>query len=58
MEQVFADTIKAMIDYWMSTTMEDYINIVAALELVAQLVWTLHNRGAPLNEVPHDAYED
>ncbi len=58
MEQVFADTIKAMIDYWMSNAMESYINLIAAFELVAQLVMMLSQRGAPLNEVRADAYDD
>lgn len=58
MEQVFADTIKTMIDYWMSNAMESYINLIASLELVAQLVMLLQQRGAPLNEVHADAYDD
>jgi hypothetical protein len=57
MEQVFADTIKVIID-WIFTMMEDYANLIAALEIVAQLVWMLNTRGAPLNEVRGDAYED
>lgn len=58
MEHVFADTIKAMIDYWMSTAMESYINLIASLELVGQLVMMLQQRGEPLNEVRTDAYDD
>lgn len=47
MEQVFADTTKAIIDYFMSSgMMEQYINIGLIIELCAQAVYTvLDGRG-------------
>ncbi|MEI6777710.1 MAG: hypothetical protein WCK70_12495 [Chloroflexales bacterium] len=52
MEQVFADTFKAMIDYWMTMPqMGTYINFIAVLELAAQaFVLVMWGNTAPLNE--------
>jgi hypothetical protein len=36
MEQVFAETFRAMIDYWMVNEMDKLIDLIAVLELAAQ----------------------
>jgi hypothetical protein len=51
MEQVFADTFKAMIDYWMTNPeMGAWINFIAVLELAAQaFLMVMWGDSAPLN---------
>jgi hypothetical protein len=51
MESVFAETIRAMIDYWMVTIGDQIITVLAVMELAAQTAWMLINRSnsAPLN---------
>jgi hypothetical protein len=55
MEQVFADIIRTLIDYWMNQEqLGAIINVVAVLELAIQaaLMFLWDNRGttAPLND--------
>ena len=41
MEQVFAETIRALIDGWMAYGLEPYVTLVAALALAARAAFLL-----------------
>lgn len=58
MEQVFADSFRVMIDYWMDQdSLGDIINFLAVIELAIQTAFMFigghddgHGTSAPLNE--------